>query len=179
MRCEECGGGDMQRLQVAHEMGTQDVTLSGPQAGVVALGGDVGVEAGMQSLSGTSQTAFAAKAAPPRPQSSTGGVVAIVIGVALFLTGLLTWSLMSLILVPIGLVVGGLGGLVVAAETLSNRTEYPALLKQWQESWVCLKCGHICRPALTTPSPQPSSSSSSSPSPPPPPPESIPKGGGS
>jgi hypothetical protein len=135
MQCEKCGSENTQRLQVAFEGGTQDISATSHTAGVGSLSGALGLSGSITKTSGTSQSVLAQKVAPPQKRPLKGAVITAIIGL-LFLGGGIWASLFGL-----GLIAAG--GYFAFTAIQFNSKEWPSQYQYWSESWLCHKCGHI------------------------------------
>jgi len=137
MQCNKCGSENTQRLQVAFEGGTQDISATSHTAGVGSIGGKLGLSGAVTKTSGTQQSVLAQKAAPPPKAPLKPGVGLIVFGLIMmsFVGGF--WF------VTFGLASIAGGGYMIFKAQQFNSKEWPALYQRWLESWLCHKCGHI------------------------------------
>ena len=83
---------------------------------------------------------MAKKAAPPTKQSTGIFIGVVVLGLLCFVGGF-GWNIAG------GLLIVG-GSLGISSALAFNREQWPQLLKTWQESWVCNKCGNFYHQAL-------------------------------
>ena len=122
--CPNCQSENIQKLSLAVMHGTKSVSFLG-------IGGASG-GAGGGGMFGTSQSALAELNSPPKEKSSVWWSIGIVI-----------FGLSSLTLnpIPIFLFLGCCFGLWAAWSY--NSKEYPALLKDWNEKWICQRCATV------------------------------------
>lgn len=117
--CPNCASENIQRAEVAWSMGTKT----------------------------SSQSALAMAIAPPARKSTPGMTAVAVLGAIVSLLGFLA--------VAGGAAVGGTAfgivGLLVICGAIAgkvdadryNHKELPALIAEWREKWICLKCGEV------------------------------------
>jgi hypothetical protein len=137
MQCSKCGSQETQRLEVAFEGGTQQVSTKSHTAGVGSLTGALGLAGAITKTSGTHQSYLAQKAAPPSKKPLKWAIILMVFGV-FGLDGNLSAMFMGLALLSIGV-----GAYVAYSAVVFNTTQWPGLYQYWLESWICHKCGHI------------------------------------
>lgn len=134
MQCEKCGSENTQRLQVAFEGGTQDISARSHTAGVGSLSGSLGIGGSVTKTSGTTQSVLAQKAAPPKKKSYKWPAIGLI-------AGLLFFGNPGTVVVGFAFIAaGGYFGYVAFK---FNRERWPALYRNWLDSWICHKCGHI------------------------------------
>ena len=139
-----CQSENIQSYNIAYASGFSNV--SGVTTGVgVGVGGRVGV--GVGNTVGTQQTVLSMMATPPKQKSTTSlfimGTLGIYFGLGLVLlvSGLSksNWSLL--------LYIGAYAILIYAIHrrTVWNRTVYPQLRRDWERTYICLRCGNKFR----------------------------------
>lgn len=141
MKCPKCESENTQRLEVAFNNGTQNISTTSNSAGVgIGSGGKIGFGGGVTKTSGQSQSVLAQQAAPPLKSSYKWPAIGVFFG---FL-GLLGVADMSM---PVGGLVmlggGAFSGYVLYNRRQFNSQEWPKLYQHWSESWLCHKCGGI------------------------------------
>ena len=142
--CPYCQSENIQSYNIAYASGFSNV--SGVTTGVgVGMSGRVGV--GVGNTVGTQQTVLSMMATPPKKKSTTSlfimGTLGIYFGLGLVLlvSGLSksNWSLL--------LYIGAYAILIYAIHrrTVWNRTVYPQLWRDWERTYICLRCGNKFR----------------------------------
>lgn len=142
--CPYCQSENIQSYNIAYASGFSNV--SGVTTGVgVGMSGRVGV--GVGNTVGTQQTVLSMMAPPPKKKSTTSlfimGTLGIYFGLGLVLlvSGLSksNWSLL--------LYIGAYAILIYAIHrrTVWNRTVYPQLRRDWERTYICLRCGNKFR----------------------------------
>lgn len=135
MKCSKCGSDHTQRLQVAYDGGTQDITASSHTAGVGSISGALGLSGSVTKTSGVSRSVLAQKAAPPEKRR-LGAVIAVTLVGLLCLQG-------SAGVVMFGLALIAFGGYGLYNSIQFNSRAWPVLYRRWLDSWMCHKCGDI------------------------------------
>lgn len=143
MKCPKCESENTQRLEVAFQGGTQNISTTSNSAGVgIGSGGRIGFGGGVTKTSGQSQSILAQQASPPAKQSYKWPVISI-----LFFSGLVNILAESFIGknggAVAGLAVMGISGYLIYSRFQFNSKEWPKLYQHWSESWLCHKCGGI------------------------------------
>ena len=142
--CPYCQSENIQSYNIAYAGGFSNV--NGVTTGVgIGAGGRVGV--GIGNTVGTQQTALSMMATPPKKKSTTSlfimGTLGIYFGLGLVLlvSGLSksNWSLL--------LYIGAYAILIytIHRRTVWNRTVYPQLRRDWERTYICLRCGNKFR----------------------------------
>lgn len=137
--CPQCGSDNVQSFQILNAQGTSVINTTTRSSGIGIIGGSVGVAGGSSTTSGVQQTAIGQMTAPPVTKKY-------------MLKGLIT-------LVFAGIAVsapfsgGGFGGFIICLAIAAifgyfcwknlkwNANVYPNLVAQWQNSFLCNKCG--------------------------------------
>ena len=132
--CPYCQSENIQSYNIAYASGFSNV--SGVTTGV-----------GVGNTVGTQQTVLSMMATPPKKKSTTSlfimGTLGIYFGLGLVLlvSGLSksNWSLL--------LYIGAYAILIYAIHrrTVWNRTVYPQLRRDWERTYICLRCGNKFR----------------------------------
>jgi hypothetical protein len=135
MQCNKCGSDHTQRLQVAYDGGTQDISATSHTAGVGSISGALGLSGSVTKTSGVSRSVLAQKAAPPARRKLGALFVLLFIGF-LCTRGTTRW-------VMLGLGMLAYGGYGLYNSIRYNSQYWPGLYKQWLESWMCHKCGNV------------------------------------
>ena len=137
--CPHCQSTEIQRFSVAYQSGISQINTKTAGIGM-SLSGKVGI--GGAQTKGQSQTELSRTTAPPK--KLTYGIW--------FVCGCIVWAFLSIFLgsyLPLEIAnilatIGG-GGLALyfmRKSFLYNRDVHPKLMQQWENSWVCFRCGH-------------------------------------
>lgn len=128
VNCPSCGSENVQRVTVAYEAGTTETHTAG------RLRHSEGVA--YHSTSGTSQTALAQRVSPPSKRSNTAAFLIALLGffVAIVLPGLFRL---------VGLVAFIVCIFIAVKAAIWNTKTWPQLYREWQQKWVCHKCGDV------------------------------------
>ncbi len=130
MQCEKCGSARVQRAPYVYRTGRQRSRHGMPD--ILGLASATGP---LQSPAGTA----AQLAAPPKMRSLRYPLIGfLAVGAMLALSTQLGWVSTALGGVTL---VGTLAGL--AANSVYNRTTYPAAYRRWEQSCLCLNCGRL------------------------------------
>lgn len=135
MKCDKCGSDHTQRLQVAFDGGTQDISATSHTAGVGSISGALGLSGSVTKTSGVSRSVLAQKAAPPEKRKLMAVIVVTIIGL-LCLQG-------SIKVVMFGLALVAFGGYGLYNSIQFNSKAWPKLYQRWLDSWMCHKCGNV------------------------------------
>ncbi len=139
MQCEKCGSENTQKLEMAFDGGTQGISTTSHTAGVGSLSGALGLGGSITKTSGTAMSVLAQKASPPAKRKLKAPIVSLVIGLLVVGGGGVATA--------IGLAALAAGGYFGYTAFQFNSTVWPDLYAEWQESWLCHKCGNIYRQA--------------------------------
>lgn len=143
MKCPKCESENTQRLEVAFQGGTQNISTSSNSTGIgIGSGGSIGLGFGKTKTSGQSQSVLAQQAAPPAKKSQKWPIIGIALG------ALMVYSKGPAELIIIGFIAGGVGAYFYYSRKQYNTKEWPSLYQHWSESWLCHKCGGIYHQAL-------------------------------
>lgn len=147
--CPHCQSTEIQRFSVAYQSGISQINTKTAGIGM-SLSGKVGI--GGAQTKGQSQTELSRTTAPPKKLT-----YGIWIGCGFVLWFLLAGLVGSIIPNPgalDGTLVGSLVKTLIAIGAwtpalyfmrksfLYNRDVHPKLMQQWENSWVCFRCGH-------------------------------------
>ena len=125
MKCPTCESDNTQRLEVAYQFGTQDISTQSNTAGVgLGMRGGLGIGGAVTSTKGQSQSILAQNAAPPARKSYKWPLI-------IFLSGFATYGVGCLI-----------GGYFCYQNYLYNNETLPELYQHWTKGWMCHKCGN-------------------------------------
>lgn len=137
MKSPKCESENTQRLEVAFQGGTQDISTTSKSVGVgIGSRGRIGFGGGVTKTSGQSQSILAQKATPPARKPYKEPIIIILGGVLFFSIGQVSGIVM-------GLAAVGISGYLIYSRFQFNSQEWPKLYQHWSESWLCHKCGGI------------------------------------
>jgi predicted RNA-binding Zn-ribbon protein involved in translation (DUF1610 family) len=153
--CPRCGSSDIQSVPLVYEAGTSTSISKGHVIGLAGLGTDnLTPLGGVTTTRHRQQTLLAARYSPPPPQTASNDATALLFILVFSLSGfgtliLTMWS-ENLILASF-LILGGLLTLIPAIKAFKSMqakqkeltTAYAKKLKEWQDSFVCQKCGYF------------------------------------
>lgn len=143
MKCPKCESENTQRLEVAFQGGTQNISTSSYSTGIgIGSGGRIGVGTGRTTTSGQSQSLLAQQVSPPAKKSYKWPAITL-----FFLAGLLG-SIAQSFIGKVGgeilsLAIVGASGYLIYLRYQFNSKEWPGLYQHWSESWICHKCGGV------------------------------------
>ncbi len=138
MKCPKCESENTQRLEMAFNNGTQNISTTSNSAGVgIGSGGRIGFGGGVTKTSGQSQSVLAQQAAPPVKKSYKVPFVFFFFGI------LIPFIKIEVGNIVVGLVIAGISGYLLYLRFQFNSQKWPELYQYWSESWLCHKCGGI------------------------------------
>lgn len=126
MQCNKCGADHTQRLAVAYDSGTQNISATSRTAGVGSISGALGLSGSVTRTSGVSRSVLAQKAAPPEKRKLGAVFVLFLIGV-LCLRGTFGW-------IVAGLAMMAYGGYGLYNSIRYNSEYWPGLYERWLET---------------------------------------------
>lgn len=135
MQCNKCGSDHTQRLEVAYDSGTRDISATSHTAGVGSISGALGLSGSVTRTSGVSRSVLAQKGAPPQKRNLLAVFLLFLIGF-LCTAGTAGWIIA-------GLAMMAYGGYGLYNSIRYNREYWPGLYQRWLESWMCHRCGNI------------------------------------
>lgn len=158
--CPQCGGSNIQSVPLLYEAGTSTSVSNGRVIGVAGLGTDHLTPAGgMTTTTHRQQTLLAARYSPPSPQKASNDNTAFLFIAVVSLIGfgvaLLAYSDDSegshSILIGLVSILAGAATVIPAIKALKAMqakqkqltTAYVKKLEEWQQSFVCQKCGYF------------------------------------
>lgn len=142
MNCPKCKSENVQTLQMVHNQGT---SISSSESKTHA-GGFLDIIPSVKAktkTSGVSYSKLALKAQAPEKKKIivSGGIV--ILAALLFPLQFESFSIISL-LIHVGII--GICGKITYDRLKFNKEEWPALMNEWENSWMCHKCGSIFQP---------------------------------
>ena len=143
MICPNCQSDQVRKLSLIYEEGLSDIKMSSE----TFAAGTGGTAFGVTSTEGVSQSALSQEAAPPKKENTIKLLLMHVVG--FFVLNIIMGILIKGSSVIAGIVNVGYLALVVFhiySNIKFNRHEYPALLQNWQSSYMSLKCGNAYIP---------------------------------
>lgn len=143
MKCPKCESDNTQRLEVAFNNGTQNISTSTRATGIgFGSGGSIGIGFGKAKTSGQSQTVLAQQLAPPAKESYKSAVVYALFG-TIFLYFQIIIGFQSLFGLLIALILLGTSVYRFRSAFRFNSQQWPRIYQNWAESWICHKCGGV------------------------------------
>lgn len=151
LNCPRCGSENTKSFPMVHQQGISTIDLDTTSVGggyQFGEGGGAFVLGTSGSASGTSQSSLSMATAPPKRKASyaiVGYVLAAI--VAAVFTARVWQANWILGLVWSAMLLGGFGlwakSLMKRYENIENynEKEYPRLYKNWQNSYLCFRCG--------------------------------------
>lgn len=146
--CPSCKDENTQRLSLAYESGLSDVNTRSSGVGVGIGRGGLGVGVGGSKTRGTSQTELSKKAAPPNKKSYWRIVKFWFVG-----TLVAAWvasGANSALLQNLAAIATSSAALYFCYQVfVFNSNDWPVLVKNWQATFMCSRCGHNFIPGGT------------------------------
>jgi hypothetical protein len=143
MKCPQCDSEDVYLCSVAYAQGTSKTTSTTRTQGQSYGGGQVAFANASHKTTSSSQTAFAAQAAPPSSKLKPA-----LAAVALSL--LVSWGLSHLTspmhpepgLLKVIMVAAVLGSIWWVVTAFRHLPQHRLDKERWSRSWICARCGH-------------------------------------
>jgi len=139
MKCNKCESDNTQRLEVAYQSGTQNISTQSNSVGLGFSGGRIGLAGGSTKTSGQTQSTLAVACSPPATKPTKnlklaiGGCVILII----MEIGQHWWLAVIASLVLVYLIRR------LRSYSNFNLNEWPKFYQHWLDSWICHKCGNI------------------------------------
>lgn len=140
MQCDKCGSKHTQRLEVVYNEGISSSTSESISGGI-GFNGGFGVGAMKTKGTGTSQSAISNMAAPPKARSFTEINILLCLG-----------TIPALSMTLPGFLISGLFWIFcyVSRRNIARFNQaHRELYREWQESWLCRKCGNVYRQPIS------------------------------
>ena len=155
--CPQCGSSNIQSVPVLYEAGTSTSISKGRVIGVAGLGTDHLMPAGgMTTTTHRQQTLLAARYSPPRKQTASNDktawlfiamVTLIGVGILIFVTD----EEKSRSIAATIFILGGIATIyptikalaAMGAEQTKLNRQHTIKLREWEDSFLCQKCGYF------------------------------------
>lgn len=150
LMCPKCRADKVRRVSLIYKGGASSFQATTTGVGIGRGREGFGAGALGAFTSGTNRTLLSQEAAPPKKkQPSTVEFVLLVVGAVMVFANLGSVTDAS---GPSVWLFVGLAGVAVGARALYravkwNQEEFPALLRRWNDSFMCLRCGEVFVPA--------------------------------
>ena len=153
LQCLECGTDDIQRVELAYLSGTSNINMVSKGrsvgVGVSRAGGNTGLGAGVagtkMKTTGTDQSMLAESLTPPSKKSIFWTIIFILIGWPSAVMGLavlvVDGDVVGMFFLIFGLVFFGAGVYGTYTFHQYNTKIFPIEFRNWQQSWLCKRCG--------------------------------------
>lgn len=146
--CPQCGAENIQNFEIAYRMGVSHIDASTTGVGISS---SLNVGIGVASTIGIQRSALSRIVAPPVKMKYLKNAFALYC-IFLGITGLLAAGLNKLFdnngfimfidVLIVFLVPSFIVKHYVSTIETWNDKEYPKLLRQWRQSYICFRCGH-------------------------------------
>ncbi len=146
MQCPQCGSGNIQRLEMIYDAGTQHLSATSSTLATGYSHGELVTGTANTTTTGIAQTTLAAKVAPPRKKSLIFPVFAILIGCETpiwFFAFVRHPTLQMFLMMGMAGAAGFWGVRSFMNNRAFNNVTLPQLMQQWRMSWMCRMCGAI------------------------------------
>jgi len=154
LRCPKCNSNNLKKVSLAHQQGSYHIDTRSKMRGLVFAGGGPGILVGGTSTRGSQQSALSERLSPPAKWSYVklvgwSGVVTL-IALVLYVQHVMaspvpTSSLpvkLYAVFAPVVLL------LVLGIVWRHNHSTYHEKYAQWNESFICERCGTVSQQAL-------------------------------
>src|SRR5713226_8111405 len=154
LRCPKCNSSNLKKVSLVHQEGTYHIAARSKMRGLLFAGGGPGILVGRTSTRGSQQSALSKRLSPPTKWSYVklvgwSGVVtliALVIYVQHVMSSPVPASSLPVklyvIFAPIVLL------LFIGTVWRHNHSIYQRKYAQWNESFICERCGTVSQQAL-------------------------------
>ena len=154
LRCLNCNSTDLKKVSLAHQEGTYHIDARSKIRGLLFAGGGPGILVGRLTTRGSQQSALAKRLSPPSKWSYvklvmwSGAVtlIALVIYVQHVMSSPVPASSLPVklyaVFAPIVLL------LLIGTVWRHNHSIYQQKYAEWNESFVCKRCGTVSQQAL-------------------------------
>jgi hypothetical protein len=140
LACPNCQSDNLQTFRMVFETGTSSTesVSSGTAIGLTG-GGGIGIGVGSSKSSGTTMSLLAQKVAPPVKKKVALAWLITVLAALFVVSGLGTkeWGMVMFFAI-----VGTITGYIAVTRSKWNQHQFPALMRAWERSWLCHKCGN-------------------------------------
>jgi hypothetical protein len=154
LRCPKCNSNNLKKVSLAYQEGTYHINTRGRMRGLRFAGGGPDILVGRTTTGGSQQSALSKRLSPPSKWSYVKLVlwsgVATFIALILYVQHVMSSSVpasslpvrLYLIFAPVVLL------LLVGIVWRHNGSTYEQKYAQWNESFVCGRCGTVSKQAL-------------------------------
>jgi hypothetical protein len=154
LRCPKCNSNNLKKVSLAYQEGTYHVNTRGRMRGLLFAGGGPDILVGRTTTGGSQQSALAKHLSPPSKWSYVklvlwSGVVTF-IALILYIQHVMSSSVLAsslpvrlyLIFAPVVWL------LLVGIVWRHNSSTYKQKYAQWNESFICGRCGTVSKQAV-------------------------------
>lgn len=149
--CPNCKSTDLKKVSLAYQEGIQRVNMRTRLRAVVVGSDGPDLVVGRATTKGTQQTEISKELTPPKKWSYLKLIGRAILGFLsvgwiVFYVNTITKHSSSVSSVPLaiyGLVSAGLFAVVFCLYWSHNHSIYPRQYAQWNQSFICLKCGGV------------------------------------
>jgi hypothetical protein len=157
LRCPKCNSTDLKKVSLAHEEGLFQNESRTRLRAVVVGGGGPDIVVGRATAHGTQQSALSKKLTPPLKWSylkviGWSVLVFLVVGWLVFYVNTITTNATSVLSAPLtafGLIAGALFVLLMFLVFRHNHAIYQRRFAEWDNSFICQRCGAVSQYDLT------------------------------
>ena len=154
LRCPKCNSTNLKRVSLAYQEGTYHIDARSRMRGLLLVGGGPGILVGRTSTRGSQQSALSKRLSPPTKWSyvklaAWSGAVTL-IALVLYVQHVMASPVpasslpVKLYVVFAPLVLSLLVGIVWR----HNHSSYQQKYAQWDQSFICERCGMVSQQAL-------------------------------
>jgi hypothetical protein len=154
LRCPKCNSNNLKKLSLAHQEGTHHIDTRSRMRGLLFADGGPGILVGRLSTRGSQQSALAKRLSPPSKWryvklviwSGVVTFIALVLYVQHVMSSPVPASSLPVkvyaVFAPVVLL------LLVGTVWRHNHSTYQQKYDQWNESFICQRCGTVSQQAL-------------------------------